>query len=343
MTSLLEIRDTIKHFYRKHELYVKPCLKFLLALICLLLINGNMGYMDTLKNPAIVLVVALMCSFMPRNFIVLVSALFVLLHSYELAVECAGVVLAVFLLLFLLYFRFTPRNTMVVLFTPLLFAVKIPYVIPIAMGLMGGPVSAIAVSCGVVVRFMISYMEDNLTVFSAQDAETGSQKLRLMIDGILDNKAMLVTIVVFAVTTILVYTIRKMSINYAWNVAIVVGTATEAILLLICEFMMDLNFSVLEIIIGSVIAFLICQTIRFMEFNVDYSRTEVVQFEDDEYYYYVKAVPKNMVAAPAKRVKRINKQQKKVAGKQVKKVSTIKTAHGVSRTTGSRAEDVKKH
>lgn len=27
-------------------------------------------------------------------------------------------------------------------------------------------------------------------------------------------------------------------------------------------------------------------------FSVDYSRTENVQFEDDEYYYYVKAVPK---------------------------------------------------
>ncbi|MCI5585262.1 MAG: hypothetical protein MR383_06900 [Lachnospiraceae bacterium] len=343
MTSLLEIRDTIKHFYSKHELYVKPVLKFLMALVCLLLINGNMGYMDTLKNPAIVLIVALMCSFMPRNFIVLVSALFVVLHSYSLAMECAAAVLAVFLLLLLLYFRFTPRNTLVVLLTPLLFAVKIPYVMPIAIGLLGGPISIIAVSCGVVVRFMISYMEDNFTVFSAQDAETGSQKLRLMIDGILDNKAMLVTIIVFALTAILVYTIRKMSINYAWNVAIIIGIATEAILLLICEFMMDLNFSVLEIIIGSVVSLFICQAIRFMEFNVDYSRTEVVQFEDDEYYYYVKAVPKNMVAAPQKRVKRINKQQKKVVGKQVKKVSTIKTAHGVSRTTVSRMEDKNKH
>lgn len=32
--------------------------------------------------------------------------------------------------------------------------------------------------------------------------------------------------------------------------------------------------------------------IEFLCFNLDYSRTEKVQFEDDEYYYYVKAVPK---------------------------------------------------
>ena len=31
-----------------------------------------------------------------------------------------------------------------------------------------------------------------------------------------------------------------------------------------------------------------------------------MQFEDDEYYYYVRAVPKMSVAAPNKRVKRFN-------------------------------------
>ena len=81
---------------------------------------------------------------------------------------------------------------------------------------------------------------------------------------------------------------------------------------------------------------------------MDYSRTEVVQFEDDEYYYYVKAVPKNVLATPEKKVKRINKQHKKTpvkpqrVEKQEKRVTTIKTSHGVSRTT-VRTEEVKKN
>ena len=37
--------------------------------------------------------------------------------------------------------------------------------------------------------------------------------------------------------------------------------------------------------------------------NLDYARTENVQFEDDEYYYYVKAVPKKMIAKEEKVVK----------------------------------------
>ena len=39
------------------------------------------------------------------------------------------------------------------------------------------------------------------------------------------------------------------------------------------------------------------------------SRTENIQFEDDEYYYYVKAVPKVGVAVPEKKVKRITENQ----------------------------------
>ena len=38
---------------------------------------------------------------------------------------------------------------------------------------------------------------------------------------------------------------------------------------------------------------------------MDYKHTENVQFEDDDYYYYVKAIPKRKVAAPDRKVKNI--------------------------------------
>ena len=56
-------------------------------------------------------------------------------------------------------------------------------------------------------------------------------------------------------------------------------------------------------------AILIGLVLEFFLFSVDYSRTEHIQYEDDEYYYYVKAVPKMSVAAPEKMVKRINERR----------------------------------
>ena len=62
-------------------------------------------------------------------------------------------------------------------------------------------------------------------------------------------------------------------------------------------------------ILGSILCALIALVMQFFQFNLDYARTEKVQFEDDEYYYYVKAVPKMAVAVPEKRVKRITTQR----------------------------------
>ena len=77
----------------------------MLALIALLVINGSIGYMSELKSFAVVMVLSLMCSFLPTNFIIMVAALVTLGHLYKFSIECAVVALAVFLLLFILYFR----------------------------------------------------------------------------------------------------------------------------------------------------------------------------------------------------------------------------------------------
>ena len=51
--------------------------------------------------------------------------------------------------------------------------------------------------------------------------------------------------------------------------------------------------------------------LQFFIFSVDYTRTEHVQFEDDDYIYYVKAVPKMSVTTQEINVKKINAQKAK--------------------------------
>lgn len=306
---MLVLKDHIRHFCAKYEIYLMPLFKFLLALVSLLCINRIWGYMEKLDSFPIVLVAALMCSFLPMNCIILISALFMLLHLYALSLECTIVVFAVFLLLFLLYFRFVPKDTLVVLFLPLCFAFRIPYVVPIAMGLLGTPVAAVSVSCGVVIYYVLAYIAENQATLGVNDAENAMQKFRVIIDGLLKNRSMLVIIVAFAVTVILVYVIRRMSINYSWTIAIIAGTIVDIVVLLIGDLVLDTNISIGGTLIGSLVSLGIAMVIQFFAFHVDYSRTEKVQFEDDEYYYYVKAVPKMMMAKPEKSVKKINTQR----------------------------------
>ena len=316
MTTLLVVKQYIKNFISKYEVYLKPLMKLILALASLMMINSKIGYMHRLDNISIVLIVALMCSFMPMSFIIFVAAVFTVLHLYALSLECAAIALVLFLVLFLLYFRFSPKDTLVVLLTPMCFVLKIPYAVPLTMGLIGTPASAISVGCGVIVSYLISYIADSATALSGMDTEDIITKVRYIVDGLLNNKEMLLTIFAFAVTIVIVYLIKRMSINYAWTIAMIAGAIVDVMILLVGDLMFDTNVSIIGIIIGTVFSMLIAKVVEFFAFHVDYSRVEKVQFEDDEYYYYVKAVPKITVATPSKTVKRINTPKKRYSGGQ---------------------------
>lgn len=309
MTGLLEVKEKLKMLYSRYEAFILPVMKFLLAFVVLNTLNGKMGYMTRLDNIAIVLIVSLMCSFLPTGCIILFSALFSLLHMYALSMEVALVGVCLYLVLFLLFFRFSPKDSLLVLLTPLFCAMKIPYVIPLAAGLLCAPTAIVSVSCGVVVHYLIQTVVASGPAVKTLGDDGATAKLRLIIDGIVGNKEMMVVIASFAITILVVYLIRRMSIDYAWTIAMVSGAMINVVILLIGDLIYDINISVVGALLGSILALLAAKVIEFFRFCVDYSRTEKVQFEDDEYYYYVKAVPKMMVAAPTKTVKRINTQR----------------------------------
>ena len=325
MTDLLVLKEYLKGIYGKYEIYITPVAKFLMALITIMVINGKLGYMSRLNDISIVLMVSLLCSFLPMNFMIFVTALFILLHLYAFSLECAVVVLALFMIMFLLYFRFAPKDTVVVLLTPICCGLNIPFVVPISAGLVGTPASAISVSCGVIVYSVLQYISESVSTLNSMDAENAIQRYRYVVDGLLNNKTMLVMILAFAATVLIVYTIRRLSADHSWTIAIMAGAVSAVALLLLGDLMLDTNISIGPILIGAVLSAALVKLLQFFVFNVDYSRTEYVQFEDDEYYYYVKAVPKNMVAKPSKTVKKITSQKKsavqppRTAGSVIKK------------------------
>ena len=317
MTALLELRENLKKIYSRNEAFILPVIKFLLSFIVLSIINGKMGYMTKLDNMAIVLIVSLLCSFLPTGFMAFFAMMFAVLHMYALSIETAAVGLVVFLLLYLLFLRFTAKEALVVVLTPVICMLKLPYVMPVAMGLIGTPASCVSVGCGVVVYYLLQTVITNAPTINSMGAEEATAKLRLLIDGMLGNKAMLVTIAAFAITVIVVYLIRRMSVDHSWTIAMVAGVMIEVMILLVGDLMYDTNLSIVSALLGAVVTLIACKIIEFFRFCLDYSRTEKVQFEDDEYYYYVKAVPKMTVAAPTNTVKKINT-QRRPAGQQTR-------------------------
>ncbi len=316
MTGLLELKQTLQTLYIRYETYIHPAGKFLLALVSLLFIRVELGYRAGLNHPVLLLMAALLCAIMPANYIAMVCAVFIIGHVTVVSIESAVITLIVFLLMFLLYFRFSPADTLAVVFTPMCFMLGIPYVVPFILGLSGTPASILSVSFGVIVTFILRYVSENamglsdtsiMKSFDIQSVEETPNHFQSIMDGLLRDKTMLVFLVAFAVTVLVVYLLRRSRMDRSWTVAIVAGEIVCLISLLIGELMTDAGISFFGAIVGSAVSVLLAKVYQFFQFNLDYARTENVQFEDDDYYYYVKAVPKITVSSAEHKVKRINR------------------------------------
>lgn len=307
MNNLLEIRDRIISVYTQYESFFIPAFRFLVSFLSLLYISSKIGYQEVLTGPLPSLLVALICTLVPASAAAVILGLVMIIQLFSLALEAGLVALILFLILCLLYFRFTPKDAILIVMSPVCHAIGIPYVLPIAGGLIFGPVSAVAAAVGMVMVNFIDFVHDNETTIGATAGEGDTvTKFRFVVDGIAQNRTLIVTAAAAALAVIVVYAVRRLRIRYAWYIAVLCGAVAELIVLLVGDMLYAISIHIGAAFLGVIVSALIGCGITFFLFNLDYTRIENVQFEDDDYYYYVKAVPKNVYIAPRHTVKKIN-------------------------------------
>lgn len=306
MTSILELKEKLVRFYGKHEVYLVPLMKFVLALVMFLMINLNIGYMKSISSVPVALIMAAICSILPINAAMLLATGFILLDMYALSLEVCLIALILFVLIYLIYFRFAPKSGYDVVLTMICCKLHIPYVMPLGMGLLRDVYSIFALACGTILYFFLNGVKQNAKTLSGAaeaDGETTST-FAAVLNQLMGNKEMYLVLGVLAVTLIIVYIIRRMSIENAWRVAIISGVLFETIGLIAGYMLIGISGRMVVVLAGSLVSAGIAFVIQLLFFNLDYSRTEKLQFEDDEYYYYVKAVPKAIISGSDKQVKR---------------------------------------
>ena len=313
MVVLLETKEKLVQLYGKYEAYIVPLIRFLLGVITFTLINTNIGYMKMISTMPVALILAALCSVLPVNAMIALAAVVVLLDLYALALEVFIVGALIFAFVYFVYYRFSPRYGYNAVLMPVCFKLGIPYVVPIGSGLLGEMYSVVSVVCGSVIYFFLKGVHENeATLNSASDAGTSAaSKITIALNQLLMNKEMFLVIGIFAIATIVVYIIRRLDIDNAWMIAWIAGVLIEIIGLISGYLLLGIPGKVLGVILGGGISAVLAWGMQFMFFNVDYTRTERLQFEDDEYYYYVKAVPKAVVTGSDKQVKHIHKNDDK--------------------------------
>lgn len=325
MTTLLTIRDNIKDFVSKYDKFVMPVIKFIGALLVLISYNNIMGYSSQMKNPVVMFILSLVCAFLPIQLTVVVMGLVGFAHMYAVSLDVGLLYVGIFILMYLLYLRFAPKYGWIIIVMPLLYMLKLHYMIPVVISIFVGPVGIVPMIFGIIFYYFALHVGD-LTELLATTTEEGSiQGFAYVLNEMLKDKAMLLTIVVFILVIIVTYIIYRQSFEYAWTIAIGTGAVLGIIFFLVGGIVFEVEVNILIIFFGTVGGAILAVIAQFFKGVLDYSRTEVVQFEDDDYYYYIKAVPKLRISEANVKVKKITGQKVAVQRPDVQKAVAQKT------------------
>lgn len=298
MTALLNFREALKEIYAKYDTYVTSIWKFLLAFVSFLLINGRMGHLEKLDSIFIVLILSLFCSFMPVNTIVFLGSALILGHLYGLSLPALLVGGGILILLLLLYMGTIPQAGYVLVLTMLALALRIPCIIPLVFGLVSGPAAVAAVCFGVVAYYAVGTVNGTVqaaaagSASAAEESQAIVENVRELLEGILQEDRMVLMLISMTAAFLVVWLIRKMAVKHAWSLAIGMGVLVFLVVDVLGCVVFGNTGEIPVLLIGTAVSALIALCVKFFLFHVDYSRAVSVQFEDGEYYYYVKAVPK---------------------------------------------------
>ena len=309
MDNIYVIRERIEAVYGKHSKWFDKALQFILAMITFTMINQNTGFMKSLSSPVISLALSVVATFLPPMVTVVMATILVLAHTLAASIGIFAVSALIFLIMYIFYIRLAPKMAFVVLLTPIAFALKIPFVIPVACALIYTPVSLVPVGCGTVVFYMMEYLKKMSAVTKESGSKAMLSEITTFVQKVFQNKEMWIYIVAFIIGFFVIYTVRRQEMDHAWKVGIIAGAIANVVVTAIGSTVLGVSTSYGSLIIGNVLAVIIGFVLELFLFSVDYARSEHLQFEDDEYYYYVKAIPKVAVTTPEKTVKKINERQ----------------------------------
>ncbi len=311
MASLLMIRDEIKNFCSKYDKIITPIVKFILSLVMYWsIIHITGGYNETASSGLVVFLLSVVGAFTGLGLTYALGGVVAFMNYFSANTEIAISFVVLFIIMYCIYMRFFPKTVWIIMFAPLFYIFNLQYILPVLAGMLVGPAGIVSMAIGSIFYYFTMNAADYLDELAVTaDEDSMLESYKYIFQSLIENKEMLLTIVVFAVVLIITYLIYRLSIEYSWYAAIVVGGLFEIILFLIGNVVLEAGISVGQILLGSILAMVVGVIVQFFKAVVDYSRVENTQFEDDEYYYYVKAVPKIVMAKAQKNVKKINASQ----------------------------------
>ena len=303
MNKFISFRDRLRKFYTGHDKWLTRIWKALLTMASLLAINEYIGYSTYLDRIWIAVLCSILAAFIPYSGIAIILAVYMIIHLSALSLQVAVMAGLLFAATFAACRFYGAKYLHLYPFMPAFGGISFSFSIPLLVGIRGSMTDVSVVVFGGLTNFYLKMVRENASDFLDSTSEMSVLDLiqRRIVGNAMFYIYMISVIVLFMVIQILV----GRAIKHAWIVASAIGIAAEEILMTGGYLFTGNSDAILPLTLGNIATFGLAVIMYYFFLNVNYDRTEEVQFEDDEYVYYVRAVPKINIATEEKEVKKI--------------------------------------
>ncbi len=286
------MKDILKKFYSGYSVYIDIIVKACTAFACFYWIASVFEGEGILANTFILLIAALLCSVLPFRFIPIVSAAFIVGHSFSLGIDVFAVCAIILLALTFLFLRFVPDDSPAIIFMPIAMHFGLAALVPICYGLRKRPSAVLAIGSGCIVHYLLAAVTSNKDALLAFEKTEYVARLTLLMESISAGNEMIVSILALAGVVVIVYAFRRLGFAHSYEAACVAGGVVYIFFIILGNSISLTEFDLAREGIGAAAAIVISLILQFFWLSLDYKKVEVLEFEDDQYYYHVKAVPK---------------------------------------------------
>ncbi|MBR5467621.1 MAG: hypothetical protein IKU80_00160 [Firmicutes bacterium] len=302
MNELLKLRNNAIWFYKKNELFMETALKMIGGAVLFASATSFLPFGKMLVVRIFMTIAGAVLATVAGPSGMLIFSWLVVSLSAAMASVAAGVLVFVSLfLLYLFYGRICPRESLLFAAMLVLYKVGLAYAVPVAAAIYMGPAAIIPVCLAVMVHnyspavahLIEAYPTSQFSLGAVLDIFEGASSY--VFEAFASSSGWVVLCAAVAASMMAVWFVSTSFVKDEKEKAILAGGA----ILMVGGFA-SLIFSavyfgklgilgyVLSVAIGCAVAYIM----TLFECVKDYGRTEKVVFQDNDYVYYVKAVPK---------------------------------------------------
>lgn len=290
--KIQNIGNTIEMMYFQHNDVLTKILKAILGVIIFTFVTFNYGVNPLLSKFYVPILMAIVSIFLPIKAIVSLGFVLIGIHLYTFNLLFLVLYVVLIMLMYLLVFRFCADRWWIAFFSVFLFGINIPYIAPLILGLLFGPSIVIPGVLATVLSFFLKNVAFSKTALkNAGNSKDVINDISSAIMKFLKDPAMMAWILIMIVVILTVSIVRTFNINNSKEIAIIVGSVVELIMIFISNAIFKASLPLVFATLLTIISFAIMVVLVWMLYPLNYSETQYVEFYDDDYYYFVKAVP----------------------------------------------------